>query len=105
MIQDPSGPPPPDRRQFLQAGLLGSVAAVTQPAVAATEVPSSELDELTLADLHDGLQSGKDLLKLYLLLKRRPGSSRQAFRDALLQSRRLPAPPNGSVRHQIGFGL
>ncbi len=51
----------------------------------------------------DGLQSDKDLLKLYLLLKRRPGSSRQAFRDALLQSRRPPVPPNGSVRHQIGF--
>ena len=50
----------------------------------------------------DGLQSGKDLVKFYLLLKRRPGSSRQAFRDALLQSRRPPAPGE-SVRHQIGF--
>jgi amidase len=56
----------PDRRRFLQAGLLGSAAAALAPAVAAaneadTEKPVKpfELDEITIADLQEGLQSGK----------------------------------------------
>lgn len=48
-----------------------------------------------------GLQPGTNLTKLYLLLKRRPGSSRQQFHDDLLASRQPPVTE--SVRHQIGF--
>jgi hypothetical protein len=48
-----------------------------------------------------GLEPGTNLVKLYLLLKRRPGSSRQQFHDDLLASRQPPV--TGSVRNQIGF--
>jgi amidase len=63
------------RRRFLQAGLLGGVAAaagtVLQPvfgaspksaaatAVAAADVPSFELGEITIGELQDGMTSGK----------------------------------------------
>ena len=53
--------------------------------------------------LHEtsGLEPGTNLIKLYLLLKRRPGSSLQQFRDDLIASRQPPA--TGTVRHHIGF--
>jgi amidase len=58
------------RRRFLQAGLLGGVGAVMLPAMAGaremaahppatTEIGSSELDEVTIADLQAGIASGK----------------------------------------------
>jgi amidase len=56
----------PDRRRFLQAGLLGGTAAVApaapvpaDEAAAPGKVEPFELDELTLADLQEGLRSGK----------------------------------------------
>jgi amidase len=60
----------PGRRRFLQAGLLGGAAAaagpVLQPVFAAArgsevaaDVPSFELDEITIAELQDGMKSGK----------------------------------------------
>lgn len=63
----------PGRRRFLQAGLLGGVAAaagpVLQPVFAAprgnaavaeaADVPAFELDEITIAELQDGMKSGK----------------------------------------------
>jgi amidase len=48
----------PNRRHFLQAGLLGAGAA-TAAVLAADPIKPSELDELTLADLQDGMKSGK----------------------------------------------
>ncbi len=58
------------RRRFLQAGLLGGVGAVMLPAMAGArevaahppatkEIGSSELDEVTIADLQAGIASGK----------------------------------------------
>jgi amidase len=60
----------PGRRRFLQAGLLGGVAAaagpVLQPVFAAprgsevvADVPAFELDEITIGELQDGMKSGK----------------------------------------------
>jgi amidase len=50
----------PNRRHFLQAGLLAAAATALPSAVpAADPVKPSELDELTLADLRDGMKSGK----------------------------------------------
>jgi len=64
-----------DRRSFLQAGLLGGVAAAAGPlwqpvfgaspkSAAATvaeaaDVPAFELDEITIGELQDGMKSGK----------------------------------------------
>jgi amidase len=55
----------PHRRRFLQAGLLGTLAAAS-PALAADAkaagaepVKPFELDELTIADLQEGIKSGK----------------------------------------------
>jgi amidase len=61
------------RRRFLQASLLGGAAAVAGPvlqpvfgasrgnaaAAEAAEVPAFELDEVTIAELQDGMKSGK----------------------------------------------
>jgi amidase len=47
-----------NRRHFLQAGLLGAGTA-TATVFAADPIKPSELDELTLADLQDGMKSGK----------------------------------------------
>src|SRR5216683_1788444 len=59
----------PDRRRFLQAGLVGSLAAVTTPAsgsATAADAPPPEgtvkpfeLDEASVIDLQEGLDSGK----------------------------------------------
>jgi amidase len=60
-----SGAMKPNRRGFLQAGLLGTLAAATGAALAAADsagavqVKPFELDELTIADLQDGIKSGK----------------------------------------------
>jgi amidase len=48
----------PNRRHFLQAGLFGAGAALAA-VPAADPVKPSELDERTLADLQDGMKSGK----------------------------------------------
>ncbi len=54
---------PPDRRGFLRAGLAAGAAAASPVAVhggpPAADVTPSELDELSLADLQDGMRSGK----------------------------------------------
>ena len=61
------------RRRFLQAGLLGGVAAAAGPvlqpvfgsprgnaaAAKAADVPAFELDEITIGELQDGMKSGK----------------------------------------------
>jgi amidase len=60
----------PNRRRFLRAGLIGTVAAATCPALpsanAADAAPAAgdkvrpfELDELTIADLQDGIKAGR----------------------------------------------
>src|SRR5262245_44801786 len=60
----------PDRRRFLQASLLGGAVATLAPTAASAneagadaptegKVKPSELDELTIAELQDGLKSGK----------------------------------------------
>src|SRR5262245_2179663 len=48
----------PNRRHFLQAGLLGAGAALAA-VPAAAPIKTFELDELTLADLQDGMKAGK----------------------------------------------
>src|SRR5260370_35987934 len=51
----------PDRRKFLAAGLTGALASTALPTLAGTsqaDVASFELDELSVADLQDGMQSG-----------------------------------------------
>jgi amidase len=59
-----------DRRGFLKTGLTGAVAAATLPALAGMEravasppsrvnVQSFELDEITIAELQEGMMSGK----------------------------------------------
>ena len=48
----------PNRRHFLQAGLIGAGAALAA-VPAADPIKPSELEELTLADLRDGMKSGK----------------------------------------------
>ena len=53
------------RRQFLQSTVMGGVAAALSPALAqaaqsaAPEVPSFELDEVTVRELQQGLNSGQ----------------------------------------------
>jgi amidase len=63
----------PGRREFLQASLLGGVVAVAGPvlqpvfgasranaaAAEAADVPTFELDEITIGELQDGMKSGK----------------------------------------------
>jgi amidase len=49
---------PTNRRRFLQTGLLAATAAATATP-AAEKVEPFELDELTIADLQEGLKSGK----------------------------------------------
>ncbi len=60
----------PSRRRFLQSSLASGVGAAMLPALAgarelapstsaAAEIRNSELDELTVADLQSGMQSGK----------------------------------------------
>jgi amidase len=63
----------PGRRRFLHAGLLGGVAAAAGPvlrpvfaaprgneaAVKTVDVPAFELDEITITELQDGMNSGK----------------------------------------------
>ena len=60
----------PSRRRFLQASLIGGVSATVLPALAAAreietpapaapDVPSFELDEISISDLQDGMKSGK----------------------------------------------
>jgi amidase len=62
----------PSRRGFLAAGLAAGLAAPTQPAAAADDRDDDAFDlkELTLADLHQGIKSGKftsrDLAEKYL---------------------------------------
>jgi amidase len=52
-----------ERRQFLKASVLAGISAAALPAVARASVPpdlpASELDELTIADLQQGMASGK----------------------------------------------
>jgi amidase len=48
-----------NRRRFLQAGLIGATAAATITAPAAETVGPFELDELTIADFQEGMNSGK----------------------------------------------
>jgi amidase len=66
-------PKAPARRRFLQASLLGGVAAAAGPVLQpvfgaprgnvpsaeAAPVPAFELDEITIGELQDGMQSGK----------------------------------------------
>jgi amidase len=59
------------RRSFLQTSLIGGVSAAVVPALAgertvtskpsprAAQVPAFEFDEITIADLHDDMKSGK----------------------------------------------
>ncbi len=59
------------RRRFLQTSVMGGVSAALVPALAAArtvtpgssshapQVPAFELDEVTIADLQDGMKSGK----------------------------------------------
>src|SRR5580704_8530027 len=63
----------PGRRRFLQASLLGGAALAAGPvlqpvfaapqgseaAVKTADVPAFELDEITIAELQDGMKSGK----------------------------------------------
>jgi amidase len=59
----------PGRRRFLQATVLGSLSTTVVPALAGaretirptspSSVPGFELDEITIADLQDGMKSGK----------------------------------------------
>jgi amidase len=63
----------PGRRRFLQAGLLGGVAAAAGPVLQpvfgasrgkaalgeAADVPAFELDEITIGELQDGMKSGQ----------------------------------------------
>jgi amidase len=58
----------PDRRRFLQAGLLAGVSAAAGPALAHAhadgspagfDIKSSPLEEITIAQLQDGMKSGK----------------------------------------------
>jgi amidase len=59
----------PNRRRFLQATLISGTSAVVYPALAAARAippspkpaspPSFELEEITIAQLQDGLRSGK----------------------------------------------
>jgi amidase len=60
----------PPRRRFLQTSLLGAIGGAVLPALAGTrevaahppattEIGSFELDELTIADLQSGMESGK----------------------------------------------
>jgi amidase len=67
------GPKLPTRRKFLQASLIGGAAAAITPPLrpiigevrerslpaAPAEVPPFEFDEITIADLQDGMKSGK----------------------------------------------
>jgi amidase len=67
------GPESPARRKFLQASVIGGMAAAVaaplwptisearenSPAGRPAEVPAFEFDEITIADLQDGMKSGK----------------------------------------------
>jgi amidase len=71
--QEVTGTRGEDRRRFLKASLLGGVAAVAGPALQpafgaprraascgqAAEVPPFEFDEITIAELQEGMKSGK----------------------------------------------
>ena len=46
------------RRDFLHTAAAGSVLAIAKP-TSALAPPAAELDEITIADLQQGLQSGK----------------------------------------------
>jgi amidase len=59
---DAPGDFPPDRRRFLADGLAGTLAAACLPAplqAAPPDNPDFELGERTVAELQDGLKSGK----------------------------------------------
>jgi amidase len=70
---DLQGPEAPARRRFLQTSLMGGIAATiatplrpvigdareNSPAGRPAEAPSFEFDEITIADLQDGMKSGK----------------------------------------------
>jgi amidase len=62
----------PTRRHFLQASLLGTATAATGTAGGQTtaQVPAFELDEITIADLQEGMKSGRytarSLVEMYL---------------------------------------
>jgi amidase len=66
---DSSQPAPSNRRRFLQTSLIGAGAAAVYPALGAgrevvapppvTDVPSFELDEVTIDELQAGMKSGK----------------------------------------------
>jgi len=68
---DPKKPEIPARRKFLRASLIGGIAAApalrpviraaraSSPVSAAAEVAPFELDEITIADLQEGIKSGK----------------------------------------------
>ena len=47
------------RRNFLQTTATALAVAVTKPTAAFTPPPAFDLDELTIADLQRGMQSGK----------------------------------------------
>ncbi|MGB8474734.1 MAG: amidase [Candidatus Acidiferrum sp.] len=71
--QEETGTRGEERRRFLKASLLGGVAAVAGPALQpafgaprraascgeAAEVPPFEFDEITIAELQEGMKSGK----------------------------------------------
>src|SRR5277367_6357394 len=65
-----SGPELTSRRDFLQTGVMGGMAAAFAPIGGSglsgglgggggSEVPSFELDEITIAELQQGMESGK----------------------------------------------
>ena len=108
------------RRRFLGAGILGSAASVAQPLVAGAQGGSSppwasqdvkpfELDELTVAELQEGMKSGrftarsiaeKYLARIEGIDKRGPGLNSVleinpdalAIADALDQERKAKGP-------------
>ena len=124
----------PSRRRFLQSSLASGVGAAMLPALAgarelapstsaAAEIRNSELDELTVADLQSGMQSGKftsrSLVEKYLgsdrrnrpprcdgeqrnrTQSRRAGHCRSTRQGAEKQSRaRAPARNSGSDQGQ-----
>ncbi|WP_309721130.1 amidase, partial [Armatimonas sp.] len=49
-----------DRRDFLQASVLGGIALASKPLRAESRVSSFELDEATIADLQKAMKSGKE---------------------------------------------
>src|SRR6266851_1306574 len=57
--ENSSNPDSHDRRDFLAAGLAAGLLATTATVPAHAADRSFELDELTIADLQDGMKSGK----------------------------------------------